>query len=48
VYGDTQWRRSVVTRVGRTVVFMVVEPTRGTGNAAQAVKGARLAVAKLG
>jgi hypothetical protein len=48
VYGDTQWRRSVVTRVGRTVVFMVVEPTRGTGNAAQSVKGARLAVAKLG
>jgi hypothetical protein len=26
----------------------VVEPTRGTGNAAQSVEGARLAVAKLG
>ncbi len=48
VYGDTQWRRSVVARVGRTVVFTVVEPNRGTGNAAQSVEGARLAVAKLG
>jgi hypothetical protein len=47
-YGDTQWRRSVVARVGRTVVFTVVEPNRGTGNAAQSVEGARLAVAKLG
>ena len=46
--GDTQWRRSVVARVGKTVVFTVVEPTRGTGNADQAVDGARLAVAKLG
>jgi hypothetical protein len=48
VYGDTQWRRSVVARVGRTVVFTVVEPTRGAGDADQAVDGARLAVAKLG
>ena len=29
VYGATQWRRSVVARVGRTVVFTVVEPNRG-------------------
>jgi PknH-like protein len=48
VYGDTQWRRSVVTRVGRTVVLTVVEPGRGPGDADQAVDGARLAVAKLG
>jgi hypothetical protein len=48
VYGDTQWRRSVVARVGRTVVFTVVEPNHGSGDARQAVKGARLAVAKLG
>jgi hypothetical protein len=47
-YGGTQWRRSVVARVGRTVVLTVVEPTRGPGDADQAVEGARLAVAKLG
>ncbi len=47
-YGDTQWRRSVVARVGRTVVLTVVEPSRGPGDADQAVDGARLAVAKLG
>ena len=48
VYGETQWRRSVVARVGRTVVFTVVAPARGPGDADQAVDGARLAVAKLG
>jgi hypothetical protein len=47
-FGDTQWRRSVVVRKGRTVVLTVVEPSRGRGNADQAVDGARLAVAKLG
>ncbi|WP_028653654.1 sensor domain-containing protein [Nocardioides halotolerans] len=48
VYGRTQWRRSVVARVGRTVVLTTVEPGRGAGDPDQAVAGARLAVAKLG
>ena len=48
VRGDTQWRRSVVARVGRTVVFTVVQVGRGPGDADQSVAGARLAVAKLG
>ena len=47
-YGGTQWRRSVVARVGRTVVLTLVEPSRGAGDPDQAVDGARLAVAKLG
>ena len=47
-YGGTTWRRSVVARAGRTVVLTVVEPSRGAGDADQAVEGARLAVAKLG
>ncbi len=46
--GSTQWRRYVAARAGRTVVLTVVEPTRGKGDADQAVEAARLAVAKLG
>ena len=47
-YGDTTWRRTLVTRTGRTVLLLEVEPRRGTGSAARAVDAAELALAKLG
>ncbi|HEX5086623.1 MAG TPA: hypothetical protein VFV89_02375 [Nocardioides sp.] len=47
-YGDTTWRRTLLTRVGRTVLELVVEPRRGTGSATRAVEAAELALDKLG
>jgi len=47
-YGDTTWRRTLLTRVGRTVLELVVEPRRGTGSASRAADAGDLALAKLG
>jgi hypothetical protein len=47
-YGDTTWRRTLLTRVGRTVLFLEVEPRHGTGSASRVVDAAELALAKLG
>ena len=47
-YGDTTWRRTLVTRLGRTVLLLEVEPRRGTGSAARVADAADLALAKLG
>ena len=47
-YGETTWRRTLVTRLGRTVLLLEVEPRRGTGSASRVVDAAELALAKLG
>jgi hypothetical protein len=46
--GLTTWRRTLVTRVGRTVLLLMVEPTRGNGSAARIEDAADLAWSKLG
>jgi hypothetical protein len=47
-YGLTTWRRTLLTRVGRTVLLVVVEPRHGTGSASRAAEAAELALDKLG
>jgi hypothetical protein len=47
-YGLTSWRRTLLTRVGRTVLLLVVEPRRGTGSGSRIADAADLAWAKLG
>jgi hypothetical protein len=47
-YGLTTWRRTLLTRVGRTVMLVVVEPRHGTGSASRAAEAAELALDKLG
>ena len=47
-YGLTTWRRTLLTRVGRTVMLLVVEPRHGTGSAARVAEAADLAWSKLG
>jgi hypothetical protein len=46
--GLTTWRRTLLTRVGRTVMLLVVEPRRGTGSASRVADAADLAWSKLG
>jgi hypothetical protein len=47
-YGLTTWRRTLLTRVGRTVMLLVVEPRRGVGSASRVADAADLAWSKLG
>jgi hypothetical protein len=47
-YGEDNWRRTLVTRVGRTVLVLVVTPRRGTGSASRIVEAADLALTKIG
>ena len=47
-YGVTTWRRTLLTRVGRTVMLLVVEPRRSTGSASRVADAADLAWSKLG
>lgn len=46
--GVTTWRRTLLTRVGRTVLLLVVEPRRGFGSASRVADAADLAWSKLG
>ena len=46
--GVTTWRRTLLTRVGRTVMLLVVEPRRGFGSASRVADAADLAWSKLG
>jgi hypothetical protein len=48
VGGLTTWRRTLLTRVGRTVMLLVVEPRRGFGSASRVADAADLAWSKLG
>jgi hypothetical protein len=47
-YGEDNWRRTLVTRVGRTVLVLVVTPRHGTGSASRIVDAADLALTKIG
>ena len=46
--GLTTWRRTLLTRVGKTVMLLVVEPRRGFGSASRVADAADLAWSKLG
>ncbi len=46
--GLTTWRRTLLTRVGRTVMLLMVEPPRGNGSASRIADAADLAWSKLG
>lgn len=47
-FGLTSWRRTLLTREGRTVLALVVEPRHGTGSSSRIVDAADLALTKLG
>ncbi len=44
--GDTVWRRTIASRVARTVTVVEVAPPKGTGSRSRAIAMTRLAVAK--